>query len=1401
MLSTGGTFARCALPSGDLLHALAPFPGDILHNLHELPKAQITDLAPPHRFHAREVQVLKHQHVERIAQIVRELEVIVPSFIRNADMRSYQQPRSFATVVRPFGLLVLATRKRLDTLQFLLVEQWRHVGFARVVGEKCFQAKVKSRHFTGRGWTRFKRFLNHTEAQPQAPQTIPFDGQGFNLAHQIALFGEFVGLAADPNLVAFKQPVARLFKRKRWIALDFPEFGWTFGDTFEKTGIGVIEAFQHILNRLRTERFPEAVALSFHAQTSNMGFEPVQRNVFSREGVIPLVQSEGMIPDTTRHVDLLMQKDIAFVAAIKAILVGSANGAILSHALVLTRQESPWVFAHRDWHISYSSTIGLVSQRTTRHVSPYLKVGLLRRFFDKLTIHGSSGHSVQDPSSQQHVTQQEQPARAPVPISAGAAALREKRDAYLSIVIVLIPIVLLESLFLYIDRQPGYLLLVTAAMLVVSLLLLRRGNVGIGVAIMFLALWMVGPLSLLLRLRPSGISILTTVGYLFLGLVIAQTAFSRRIFYALTILTFIGIFFIPLYPLDDPRGLIFSLILVLLIWMIITVFAAMNRIDRAARQVAEDALREDEERYRVISELLSDYVFKLRVMPDGTLTPEWTTGGVHKMLGEEVPDRLDRNKSITEVLHPDDLPEMATSIAIVLNGGKDVREFRVLGSTGSVHWVRIYTRGERNAQTGKVDTIYGAAQDITERKLAEQELVESRKRYEELVNSIDGVVWEANAESRETLFVSKQIEAISGYRAEQFVHDPILWLNIIHPDDYERAISVRTRAVQEQRNFQNEYRLVAADGRIAWIRDNVTLMFRKDNQLIMRGISINMTESKIAQMAEEEQRRLYDALRETTAVITASLDLDEVLDRILDQLFRVIPTYTSDIVLIGEDGYGYLARDRGFVENNLPQVEPRDKIPIHDMPTFRRMMETGESNTVRDTHSDPLWSFPELTPWVRSTVGSPIRLDGQTIGFLHLTSNRPNAFTERDENTLTAFADQVAIAIRNARLYEQVRRYAEMLEEQVKQRTAELNLERERASVMLDSTGDGILYTENSRMLYLNPALCEMLGYSEEELVGRHIGVILADPSREHSRQLLQDIGVALLRDKVWRGESQLRRKNGETFYAGITTSLLSDGEQSFRAVTLVRDISKEKALQKQQSNLVAFASHELRTPITNLKTRLYLLRRRPENLEQHLEILDQVTERMKRLVEDLLDISRMERGVIPLKRQIMNIESQIQEIVATQQPEAERKGLHFTYVPPDQPIFVEADSERLAQVVTNLITNAINYTPADGTIQIAIQPVPAENYVEIQVSDTGVGIAAEHLPHIFQPFYRVVSHVDGTGLGLSIARQIAHMHGGDIRVETVVGEGSTFTLSLPMTDAPDDTSISEEYSSTSLGL
>lgn len=357
------------------------------------------------------------------------------------------------------------------------------------------------------------------------------------------------------------------------------------------------------------------------------------------------------------------------------------------------------------------------------------------------------------------------------------------------------------------------------------------------------------------------------------------------------------------------------------------------------------------------------------------------------------------------------------------------------------------------------------------------------------------------------------------------------------------------------------------------------------------------------------------------------------------------------------------------------------------------------------------------------------------------------------------------------------------LEQRVQERTAELQSQQQLLQTTLDSMGEGVMYCSDSTIRYVNPALEELCGYVATELVAQPKRILDSGThSSQHETRFSDEEGAA---DRTWRGETHLRCKDGRDIRVALTVRRQMEMSPGIGGtVTLVRDITVEKELEEQKARFIANASHELRTPITNMTTRLYLLKRQPEKFNEHVAVMERVTRQMYSLVEDLLEVARFERGVVPLNLAVVKLQDLVTDVVSVQREEAEKKSITLATELAQNPLHTKGDATRLGQVITNLVVNAIQYTPEGGCITVLLDQLPEQNVesARLSIKDTGVGIDSEHLKRVFEPFFRVnESAWRGTGLGLSISKEIVEQHGGSLSVESEVGNGSTFIIRLPL--------------------
>lgn len=839
--------------------------------------------------------------------------------------------------------------------------------------------------------------------------------------------------------------------------------------------------------------------------------------------------------------------------------------------------------------------------------------------------------------------------------------------------------------------------------------------------------------------------------------------------------------------------------------------------DVSERERQAAALRESEERYRVVSELISDFAYAFDLLPDGGERLVWAAG-----ILPETPQLLQRAdvsiSYLVNLAHPEDRETAHSHFETVRGGQTHWCEFRIVAASGRVYWVNASGRPVWDEEGLRVVRIYGALQDITERAEIEaalkthalqQAVVAELGLYalsdtplhimlDQAMNLTMHVLGANMSTIIEYQPGSQELTVLAGQGWKDGLKKPgsdwgeELWpalasltLESQEPvimEDLAQETRFPTRWLQQQKIASCASLIIHGHTHPFGVLSVYTMepyQFTDDDINFLQSVANvlgTFMQQRRAIESEREQRILAEALRDAAAILVTELELSEVLDSILKLASSVVPAHVaSTIMLFDEDNLmvnivSYRGHDPAVIASFAHQLRVEHLAHAHDM------IAKPEAVIIADTEADPQWDPLPGGDWIRSYLGAPIYVDGKLIGQINIDSDKAGAFTRKDADRLMAFANYVGIAIQNMR-------YTEHLEEQVQQRTHELQTEREQLATILDATGEGIFYTEDRIIRFINRALADMTGFAPHELIGKPTSHLYPDDMSEEERQQILEGLEFVYSGGTWRGENRVRRRDGTSFNAGLTISLVGGrpGEDGPRAVTIVRDISREKELEAQQSRFIANAAHELRSPITNLNTRLYLVQKQPDKVNEHVRQLEKITLRMNRLVEDLLDLSRFEHGRIPLRKQDTILQNLLAEIIEEQEPEAERKKLSLKHDMPLEPLHIFADPDRLLQVLRNLVANAINYSDEGGRILLRLWLDDTTGHAVIDVQDNGPGIPQEDLPFIFQPFYRAHSDSRGTGLGLSIAQEVTRQHEGELLVSSEQGRGCTFTLRLPL--------------------
>lgn len=399
---------------------------------------------------------------------------------------------------------------------------------------------------------------------------------------------------------------------------------------------------------------------------------------------------------------------------------------------------------------------------------------------------------------------------------------------------------------------------------------------------------------------------------------------------------------------------------------------------------------------------------------------------------------------------------------------------------------------------------------------------------------------------------------------------------------------------------------------------------------------------------------------------------------------------------------------------------------------------------------------------------------------LHLTNrvSRPlkqietviNHISEGDYNEYYKGMDYPEIMA----LGQTVNKLADSLEE--KNRT--ILQSNERLSALLDRLIVGVVLLDSEqRIEMMNPAVYQILGI-DENLLGRSF----LEMSKSYG--LVQIIQQTFQKKKNRNEEIYIYYPNERIL--DVNTMVVPDAKGN-QVIVLLYDITEIRRLEKVRTDFVANASHELRTPVTALKGFSEVLLDGalddPDRLRQFLEIIYKESKRLEILVNDILELSRVEQKQVPMKREWISLNETVETCFKIIKPQAAAKGLKLRLLSNNaDPIRFIGDQSRLEQILNNLIYNAVNYTDKGGKISVLLEET--EDEIVFHVADTGIGIPEESIERLFERFYRVDKgrsrNSGGTGLGLSIVRYLVQNMGGTISVKSTLGLGSTFTVHLP---------------------
>ncbi|MGC8873459.1 MAG: ATP-binding protein [Chloroflexia bacterium] len=519
----------------------------------------------------------------------------------------------------------------------------------------------------------------------------------------------------------------------------------------------------------------------------------------------------------------------------------------------------------------------------------------------------------------------------------------------------------------------------------------------------------------------------------------------------------------------------------------------------------------------------------------------------------------------------------------------------------------------------------------------------------------------------------------------------------------------------------------------------------EDDASVLHMVAIQVSgalERSCLYREERRARQRADAMAVLARVLTTSLELDQLFTLALDQMRRVL-RYDAAAILLLEDGRLQCRVAEGFPASAWPKLV--ELFEAGKGAPFARML--GEGIPVLASPPHGLATFPG-TEAFQSWLAVPLSARGTLVGAILLACQAHAAYGTEELRLASDMAGQVATAIDNARLYGRVRQ------------------ERAQLEAVIEGTADGvIILDEHHQVLRLNRSAGQILGLMPEAAMGRPLAECVTVPA-------LRD----LLQSEHDGGRAEIPLADGRTYYATLTPI------PGVGSVITMQDITYLKELDRMKSEFVATVSHDLRTPLQAIHgyaDMLEIAGPLSEDQRRFVQGILQTAERMTSLVEQLLDLARIEAGV-GMEMAPCQLAAVIAEAVDQQYQAIHSKPVAvYCEVPDDLPL-VWGNGTRLGQVVANLLDNAIKYTPPHREVWLRVR-VEGDR-LRMEVEDSGSGIPPADLPHIFEKFYCArAGGPPGTGLGLAIARSIVQAHKGEISADNREGKGAIFSVVLPI--------------------
>lgn len=660
----------------------------------------------------------------------------------------------------------------------------------------------------------------------------------------------------------------------------------------------------------------------------------------------------------------------------------------------------------------------------------------------------------------------------------------------------------------------------------------------------------------------------------------------------------------------------------------------------------------------------------------------------------------------------------------------------------------------------------------TLKEKTENDLIQSELRFHRLADNMPDMIYRIRMiPKRKFEYVNLATETITGYTAEELYEDSDLGNKIIHEEDIE----VLERKIQSGEYFFKPIvvRLVRKDGKVIWIEQRNIPIFDNIGTLVaIEGVAQDISEKKNLEILKQAIFNIAQATNTTKSLNELYLEVHHIISDIMpaNNFFIALYDQKNDIIsfpyYVDEYDLPPMPRKpkKGFTEFVINSGEPL----LCDRKYSELLQNNGTVEPIGKPHE--IW------------LGVPLKFDEKTIGMMavqHYSDTK--AYSEKEKSMLEYVSTQVAKAI----IYKQA-------EDQI----LKLSIAVEQSPVSIIITNvDGLIE-------YANTTFCELTGYTRDEVYGKNPRIL---KSGNTNSDIYPTLWATILKGQTWQGEFINKKKNGEIYIENTKISPIIGADGKIQLFVAVKeDITEKKNKERelieakekaQESDMLKTAflhnlSHEIRTPMNAIVGFSELIEYEigdQEKIQYYTKVLKQRSDDLLNIINDLLDIARVEADQVNIRLEPFDLQTFISELHTdyTEQHNQTEKSF-INLIKKDVPEFInsviESDRGKLKQVFTNLINNAYKFTNS-GSIEFGFHSVTNDN-ITFYVADTGVGISKSTQEIIFERFRKLADESvytkDGLGLGLAIVRGMLKVLGGRIWVESELKKGSTFYFSIP---------------------